>query len=725
MKPCLLLGVMMVLLMTVCIADTAGARMYRPFSQEARLYSPPPPDRYGGTVVVKFHNGSDIQGGPDRAQFFLSSAVAKRADLVCLNAALVKAGANAPSPTFTRPVAKLRTERAAAERNVGEELPDLTLFYDVRVPDYQAAVVLLEELRTNALVEAAFARTLPDAPPTPDLSTNQIYLGSAATNGYDIEYAWSKPGGSGSQARLIDIEYDWTFDHEDLRMSTTNLLWGDRYAYFGRDHGTASIGISGALSNGIGMNGIIHNGSIRMISPLSGSDYVMANAINQAVAFSTPGDVILLEQQAWSDALGNYCPIEFYADVYSAIANATALGRIVIEPAGNGGFNLDDDAWGGIFQRSTRDSGAVMIGAGTCRNRSRCDFSCYGSRLDIQGWGDWSVATLGYTNLYGSSETNSYTGGFAGTSSASALSAAIAAAIQSYARVNYGFYLQPLLMRSVLVQSGYAQTFGLSGNIGPLPNLSNAFIKVDTLEMVTPSSGVSADYDGDRKADPAVYDEATGTWRIKLSGANYSQIVTTLGGLGGLGRASVAADYDGDHKADPAVYYEQTGRWAIMLSSDNFEVVVVLTQPLGGTGYSGMPGDYDGDGKADPGVYQRERGDWKMLLSSEDYYPVELSGYLGGTGYRAVAADYDGDHKADPAIYGENTGYWILKLSSFDYIEIVLAQTLGGSGYLPVPADYDGDQKADPAVRSATGNEWIVMLSSGGYAPVPVTLQFE
>ncbi|MDP2991720.1 MAG: hypothetical protein Q8O57_14255, partial [Kiritimatiellota bacterium] len=217
---------------------------------------------------------------------------------------------------------------------------------------------------------------------------------------------------------------------------------------------------------------------------------------------------------------------------------------------------------------------------------------------------------------------------------------------------------------------------------------ASAFSSCDSGWRASMSAGVCADYDGDGKADPAVYDESTGTWRIKLSSDNYSLLVTTLSGLGGRGMASVAADYDGDKKADPAVYQEATGRWAILPSSENYEVLIVMMQPLGGPGYSGMPADYDGDGRAGPGVYQRERGDWKMLLSSENYYPVELSGLLGGTGYRAVAADYDGDGKADPAIYGESNGYWIFKLSSIEYVEIVLTQTLGGTGYIPVPADY-------------------------------------
>lgn len=238
-------------------------------------------------------------------------------------------------------------------------------------------------------------------------------------------------------------------------------------------------------------------------------------------------------------------------------------------------------------------------------------------------------------------------------------------------------------------------------------------------------AGACADYDGDGLADPAVYDEVIGTWKVKLSSAGYYMITTTLNGLGGNGYESVSADYDGDGLADPAVYYESIGIWIILLSSSGYDAPIVLPQSLGGLGYSGMPADYDGDGKADPAVYKRSQGDWRVLLSSADYYPIDLLAFLGGTGYLAVAADYDGDQKADPAIYGESNGYWIFKLSSIGYVEIALAQTLGGTGYLPVPADYDGDGLADPAVRSETGNEWIIMFSSGGYTPVSLTISFE
>ncbi len=499
------------LLMALLFADVAGAGTYRSFSTDAASYTPPPRDRYDGSIVVKFHNGSDVQALQDRTQFFQSSVGGNAVDLARLRASLAKSGALMPSAEFTRPTTELRTERTMAEQNAGGELPDLALFFILRVPDYQGAIALLGELRTNALVETAYARTLPVAPPTADLTANQTYLrSSAATNGYDVLYAWSKPGGNGSSAKLIDIEYQWTFNHEDLRKSATNILWGTMYTNFGPDHGTAALGISAAVSNGFGMNGIVHKANIQMVASTdANSSWLLANAINQAVAFTSPGDVILLEQQDYNSTFSGYCPVEDLADVYSAIANATALGRTIIEPAGNGNLDLDAAGWGGIFQRSTRDSGAIMIGAGTASGRSRCSFSCYGSRVDIQGWGDWSVATLAYGDLSGSTATNKYTATFSGTSSASALSAGVAAAVQSYAKANYGFYLPPLMLRSNLVQSGYAQTFGLAGNIGPLPNLSNAFANVDAL---------AADPDGD----------GVPTWQEILAGTNPNSATSCL-----------------------------------------------------------------------------------------------------------------------------------------------------------------------------------------------------
>ncbi|MBI2438823.1 MAG: hypothetical protein HYV36_08455 [Lentisphaerae bacterium] len=253
------------------------------------------------------------------------------------------------------------------------------------------------------------------------------------------------------------------------------------------------------------------------------------------------------------------------------------------------------------------------------------------------------------------------------------------------------------------------------GYVGP--------IVVNTLGF---SSGVSADYDGDGLADPGIYDEATGTWKVRLSTIGYAVFTTTLNGLGGIGYTPVSADYDGDRLADPAVYQETTGVWKVLLSSANY-VLFTMSQPLGAPGYSGVPADYDGDLKADPAIYERNMGDWRALLSANSYLPIEVSNLLGGTNYWAVPGIYNNDSLADPAVFGETTGDWKFRPSTAYDPTLTFTNLLGvgGSGYIPVPADYDGDGLTDPAVRNATGDVWVVMPSASGYLPLSLPVTFE
>ena len=290
------------------------------------------------------------------------------------------------------------------------------------------------------------------------------------------------------------------------------------------------------------------------------------------------------------------------------------------------------------------------------------------------------------------------------------------------------------------VQTGYSsrataaagQTYG-SPNGSTWEDLaSGATPATLCLKVFSRSGGVTSganaavgDYDGDRLADPAIYEEANGNWRIKLSNSGYSLITTTFSGLGGTGRGSAPADYDGDGKADPAIYEWATGRWVILPSTANYQVAVILSQTFGGPGYLPAPADYDGDRLADPCVYKAGTGDWQVMLSTAGYAAITRAGLLGGPEYLPAPADYDGDRLADPAMYGSSTGQWTIMLSSANYTPITLSQTLGGAGYEPAPADYDGDGKADPAVRSETTTTWTLMLSTAGYAAIPVTLTFE
>lgn len=458
-------------------ACTAAAALYPGFHVDFHAYTNrlPMAHEYNGWMVVKFVNGSAVMLNPMPPPLFDTDEPFWQPHVMALNQLLQSNGVMVAWHCFSRPAPELQAERVAGEMMTGETLPDLTLFFFLDVHDFANAMSLWFAIQANPVVEISYLHPVAPALPTTNLMSHQRYLHPAASNGYDVYYAWTQPGGDGAQVRMIDIEYDWYLPHEDLQKGAGTLLWGTASNLFGtsRDHGTASVGISAALSNSYGMQGMLYRGDVRVIAALdSTANWLLHDAISYAISNTQPGDVILLEQQAYANNV--YCPVEYWALFYAAIVQATALDRIVIEPAGNGSADLDAAYWNNLFQRWYRDSRTLMIGAGTATNRARCSFSTYGSRVDFQGWGDWSVASLGYGDLYGSHWSNTYTRAFAGTSSASALAAGAAGIVQSYARAKYGLYLPPVLLRSNLVATGVAQITPPSGNIGPLPNLRAA-----------------------------------------------------------------------------------------------------------------------------------------------------------------------------------------------------------------------------------------------------------
>lgn len=237
---------------------------------------------------------------------------------------------------------------------------------------------------------------------------------------------------------------------------------------------------------------------------------------------------------------------------------------------------------------------------------------------------------------------------------------------------------------------------------------------------------VAGDYDGDGQTDPAIYQSASGLWLVMLSGSQYAS--AALAGFGDVSLTPVPADYDGDGKTDPALYQEATGTWIVKMSKSGYAEASVTG--FGGAGYQPLFGDFDGDGKNDPGVYAEAGGYFMILQSGSGYGAAQLAGF-GGAGYRAVPGDFDADRKFDPAVYQEATGTWLVMMSADQYASTGLTG-FGGPGYTAILGDFDQDYHADPSVYQRETGNWQIMMSGshyaistlagfggGGYTPLP------
>ena len=344
-----------------------------------------------------------------------------------------------------------------------------------RLYDLATQLELIDEVEYSSLVSLQ-----PVSPPfdimpvTPNFEGNQSYLG--ANPGINMNYAWNlNVNGSGIKVR--DVEYGFNKNHEELHQINTFLATGMTVnagaSVDYTEHGTATFGTVMAHRGNYGVSGLAYGATEMILFPeWQVSGYNRVFAISQSIANSTIGDLIIYEMQGVGQN-NQYVPAEINSVIWDLTAAASNSGIVIVAAAGNGNQNLNSTYYQTYINLG--NSGAIIVGAGTANLlHNRISYSTYGTRVDVQGWGE-NVLTSGYGDAYIiGSDFNQYYTNFAGTSSATAMVAGCVAVLQSYHFSLTGSYLTGPQMRTILKDTGIPQGNAASGNIGPLPNMQAA-----------------------------------------------------------------------------------------------------------------------------------------------------------------------------------------------------------------------------------------------------------
>jgi Subtilase family len=460
-------------------------------------------------LIVRTHQDAGVEA--DRA------GKARGPAATALNKALETAEATL-SPVAGEPRTRL-AERQAAPKAIA----DIACYFGVAAPE-ETEHDLADRLREHPAIELAYVKrplALPTLPPRAvrpqepvsaeeppgrpdDYRPRQGYL-DPPPEGIGAEAAWTLPGGKGQGVRIIDVEAEWRFTHEDLQHTPGGLVGGrpaDDVEF--RNHGTNVIGMLGAVHNGRGISGICPDAAIKAVSFMPERRWGSARAIKLAADMLRPGDILLLEMmrpgpmtpEEPGDSQVGYLPVDYWPDDLTAIEYAVSRGVVVVEAAGNGFQHLDDPMYGGPgpgfranrpnpFMREGLDSGAIVVGAGAPPpgthgadygpDRSRLDFSNWGRCLDAQGWGR-EVATTGGLGQGpdalrpGQVEDRWYTDRFSGTSSAAPMVAGALACVQGVLRAAGRRPLTPEEARTALRETGSPQQPAADGSLERIGN---------------------------------------------------------------------------------------------------------------------------------------------------------------------------------------------------------------------------------------------------------------
>jgi len=235
-----------------------------------------------------------------------------------------------------------------------------------------------------------------------------------------------------------------------------------------------------------------------------------------------------------------------------------------------------------------------------------------------------------------------------------------------------------------------------------------------------PSSIISADFNGDGKADLVTANVGTHDISVLLG--------TGTGSFGTAANYSVcanptsvnSADFNGDGKADLAVTNSSTGSGSaggvlILLGTGtgNFSAPTVFTLGLGAS--SVISADFNRDAKVDLAVVDANGSDtvWVLLGTGTGNFSIAATHTVGTNPQSVISADFNGDGKLDLATANQVTNNISLLLGTgTGNFSTAVNFVVGTAPYSLINADFNADGRLDLATANHTSNNVSILLST-------------
>ncbi|MCR9243996.1 MAG: S8 family serine peptidase [bacterium] len=465
-------------LLAAAVLGTAAAAQDRMGTRALEAIIARSPQVRAHVLHVKLREGSGVELVEGRLRS--RAGVALEPLQAVLDGALLEPSRSVTS-VFSLPWHELdRLHRVACENLPANNRPGhLGLWYRIELPTATAASVLAAQLWELELVEhvtreaigtVASARPLAALPPlplplplpqdipppTPDFrSLQQTHEPSPL--GHGTWRAQGVLGARGRGVRFLMVESEWNYGHEDVSGLVQGNVIGPVPGSSSSEanHGTAGASMILADRNEYGITGIADESEPRFLSQLTNGG--VPNTLLLAGANAQSGDVVMLVMMFLlaQNGLQDWVPFELLQPVFDATLTLTGNGVITVVSAGNGDNNLDDPRFFRRFDRTFRDSGAIMVTSTEAVALDKAPFSNYGSRIDANSWGD-DVMACGIGTLFfpNNDRRQTYTADYTGTSSAVPSIAGMVLAMQGAAARQLGQRLTLSQIRQMLWTHG-------------------------------------------------------------------------------------------------------------------------------------------------------------------------------------------------------------------------------------------------------------------------------